>query len=172
MVGHCCGRPAILAKNQAGIAYLFLLFIVALGSVALLGTSMVWQLEARREKERQLLFVGHEYRSAIAGYYNGSPGTPQYPPRLEDLVRDPRYPTPKRYLRRLYRDPMSEDGSWEVIRQNGRIIGVASRSRQMPIKVADFPPEDKGFEGSTSYADWRFIHERGAATGNGASPRH
>jgi len=55
----------------------------------------------QREKERDLLFVGNEYRKAIAGYYRGTPGAiKRYPQSLEDLLEDRRYPTPVRHSRR------------------------------------------------------------------------
>lgn len=146
---------------QGGVTYLALLFAVALGSIGLAGTGALWQMEARRDKERELLFVGEEYRRAIASYYDHSPGDPQYPARLADLVADPRFPMPVRHLRRLYADPMSVDGQWEVIRRGGRIVGIASRSMQAPIKVGDFPAEQAAFEGAGRYADWQFVHTGG-----------
>lgn len=149
-------------KRQDGVTYLAVLFAVALGSIALAGTGALWQMEARRDKEKQLLFIGEEYRRAIASYYDQSPGNPQYPPRLADLLGDPRFPMPVRHLRRLYADPMSADGQWEVIRRDERIVGIASRSTQAPIKVGDFPVEQAEFAGATRYADWQFVYKGGA----------
>ena len=149
-------------KRQDGVTYLAVLFAVALGSLALAGTGALWQMEARRDKEKELLFIGEEYRRAIASYYDQSPGDPQYPPRLADLVGDPRFPMPVRHLRRLYADPMSTDGQWEVIRRDGRIVGIASRSTQAPIKIGDFPAEQAEFAGASHYADWQFLHKGGA----------
>jgi len=105
-----------------------------------------------------LLFIGEQYRRAIGSYYDKSPGNEkQYPEKLDELIEDKRFPTPLRHLRRLYRDPMSTDGEWELIRLQGRIIGVASRSQQNPVKLAGFGVDQQDFEGATRYADWRFI---------------
>ncbi len=156
-----------MTKNQKGVAYLGLLFAVALGGIALAGSSIVWQLEARREKEKQLLFVGEEYRRAITSYYDRSPNTPQFPNRLADLILDPRFPMPVRHLRRLYPEPMMSDGQWQLIRQQGGIIGVASRSLDEPIKVGGFPEVQAEFEGAKRYVDWQFVARPGSTRPQG-----
>ena len=156
-----CGRRRFLAKNrrrQAGVTFLVLLFAIAIAGIALSGAAVVWQMEVRREKEKELLFVGEEYRQAIARYANASPsGHLDYPEKLEDLVLDRRFPMPVRHLRRIYRDPLGGDREWMLIRQQGRIIGVASKSLEKPIKVAGFGPRQSDFEGAKTYAEWRFI---------------
>lgn len=161
MVRVCHGRPGRRVKNESGVTFLGILFTVAIGGIAMAGSSALWQMETRREKEKELLFIGEEYRRAIASYHDKSPGDPQYPSKLADLVLDPRFPMPVRHLRRLYADPMTIDGTWEIIRRQDAIIGVASRSPGVPIKIANFPPEQAGFEGAARYADWLFIHSGG-----------
>jgi len=157
---------ALARKKQAGVTFLGVLFAVAIGGIALAGTGALWQMESRREKEKELLFIGEEYRRAIASFYDNSPGDPQYPAQLADLLQDPRFPMPVRHLRRLYPDPLSSDGKWREIRRQGRIVGVASAAIEKPIKIADFPSEQVDFTGATRYADWQFIH-----TGNTRSNR-
>ena len=157
-----CGQPEILAKNEifreAGFTYIGLMFAIAIAGIALAGIGVLWQMESRREKEKELLFVGEEYRRAIGSYFSKSPGgDTQFPQKLEDLLLDTRFPNPVRHLRRLYREPMNPDGQWELIRQQGRIIGVASRSQEVPIKIAGFSPDQEDFEGAVSYSEWRFI---------------
>lgn len=161
---RCCARQPFADRNarQGGFTYIGLLFAVALAGIALAGTGVLWHMESRREKEKELLFVGEEYRRAIASYYDKSPGgEKQYPEKLEDLLLDKRFPNPVRHLRRLYRDPMLLADEWELLRQQGRIFGIASKSREKPIKIAGFSAEQDGFEGAQSYAEWRFIHGGG-----------
>lgn len=172
----CCGQRPFLAKNKPGRAtgftFLGLLFAIAIAGIALAGTGVLWQLESRREKEKELLFIGEEYRHAIGSYYNKSPGAvKQFPEKLEDLVHDKRFPNPIRHLRRLYRDPMMAGSEWELIREQGRISGVASRSLDKPLKIAGFPPEQADFEDAASYAEWRFVSKASAmATMPGLAP--
>lgn len=144
--------------RQGGFTYLGLLFAVAIAGIAMAGTGVLWQLESRREKEKELLFIGEEYRRAISSYYDKSPGgDKQHPEKIEDLLLDKRFPMPVRHLRRHYRDPMRADGEWELIRQQGRIIGIASKSVDKPIKIAGFTAEQEGFEGAERYSEWRFL---------------
>lgn len=144
--------------RQAGITFLIVLFAMAIAGIALAGTGVLWQLESRREKEKELLFIGEEYRRAIDRYYDKTPGeAKQYPEKLEDLLQDKRFPMPIHHLRRLYRDPMTQKVDWELIKQQGRITGVASQSHDEPIKIAGFAAGQEEFEGADSYAKWRFI---------------
>ncbi|MDP2883158.1 MAG: type II secretion system protein [Azonexus sp.] len=156
-------------RRQAGFTFIGLMFAVAIAGIALAGTGALWHMESRREKEKELLFIGEEYRRAIGSYYdyNKSPGAvKQFPNKLEDLLQDKRFPNPTHHLRRLYRDPMTADGEWELIRQEGRIMGVASRSPDKPIKVAGFTAEQGEFEGAASYTEWRFISSGGGQQAN------
>lgn len=147
---------------MTGFTFLGLLFALAVASLALAGTGVLWHFESRREKEKELLFVGEAYRRAIADYYNMTPGgAKQYPQKLEDLLLDKRFPMPVRHLRQLYRDPMSIDGNWQLLIVQERINGVASRSGEVPIKRAGFSPVQEGFEQARSYGEWRFEHGKG-----------
>lgn len=164
---NCAGPLRFSGKScgagQGGFTYLGLLFAIAIAGIALAGTGTLWQLESRREKEKELLFIGEEFRQAIGSYYDISPGADkQYPEKLDDLLLDKRFPMPIRHLRRLYRDPMTADGAWELIKSQGRIIGVVSASRGQPVKIAGFPVEQQDFEGATRYTEWRFTHSGGS----------
>ena len=44
-----------------------------------------------------------------------------------------------------------------LIAEKGRIIGIASKSLEKPIKIAGFGPRQSDFEGAKTYAEWRFI---------------
>jgi len=162
----CCGRRCFLGKNrlarQSGFTYIGLLFAVALVGITLAGTGTLWHLESRREKEKELLFIGEEFRQAIGRYYEQTPGSEkQYPEKLDDLLQDKRFPMPVRHLRRIYRDPLWPDGKWGLIQSQGKIIGVASKSTGQPIKVAGFSPEQQDFDGAASYSEWRFTYSGG-----------
>jgi len=153
-----CGRG-----GTRGFTYIGLLIIVVIMGAVLVTAGEVWHTAQRREKERELLFVGNQFRQAIDGYYEHSPGQEQrYPASLEDLLKDPRTPSTQRYLRRIYRDPISGSERWGLIRgPNGGILGVHSLSEEEPMKKLNFSLADKGFEGKTKYADWVFMHVPG-----------
>ena len=107
----------MVTRRARGFTYLAVLFIVAIlmGGLALVGE--VWETSARREKEAELLFIGHQYRRAIGLYHDSTPGgVKRYPRALEDLVKDPRQPATQRYLRRFYPDPITESAAtWLLV---------------------------------------------------------
>lgn len=143
-----------------GHAFLFTLLLVALLSVSLLGASEVDSTLARRERERALLQVGHEFRQALARYQVGRAGVAagQYPVKLDDLVLDPRHPTTVRHLRRIYPDPITGEAEWGLVRQNGRIVGLHSLSTLKPIQQDGFDPDDGAFRRAERYRDWVFTY--------------
>ena len=148
-----------MVSRQRGFTYLTALFIVAIltGGLALAGE--VWDTSAKREKEAELLFVGHQYRRAISLYHDSTPGpVKRYPRTLEDLIKDSRQPSTQRHLRRLYPDPLGSKEWGLVMAPDGGILGVHSLSEDTPLKAAGFKVRDAAFEGVQKYADWKFIH--------------
>lgn len=144
--------------GQRGFTYIALLIGVAVMGVGLAATGEVWSTAQTREKERQLLFVGGEFRRAIASYaaQNGTAAA-RFPLRLEDLLRDPRFPGVRRHLRRIYADPVTGTTQWGLVKgRGGEIYGVYSLSDAVPIKQAGFAPEDTQFEGKSKYSEWVF----------------
>lgn len=148
------------AARQAGFAYVMLLITVMAMGVGLAAIGDVWHTTNRREKEQELLFVGDQFRLAIAQYYAQTPpgNTQRFPSRLEDLLKDPRLPGTRRYLRKIFTDPISGEKKWGVVRGiNGGISGVYSLSVDKPFKKSGFKLADKDFEGMSRYADWVFM---------------
>lgn len=147
-------------RSQQGFSYLGVLFLIALMGATLALTGVSWHAAQKREKERELLFVGNQFRQAIAAYYERSPGSvKQYPKALNELLKDPRQLATARYLRRIYRDPVSGKTEWGLVKtRDDRIMGVYSLSEDEPVKKGNFREADKDFEGKARYADWRFVH--------------
>ncbi len=154
--------------RQAGFSYLLVLIFVAIMGAGLAAISEVWVTSVTREKEAELLYIGHQYRRAIARYYQGSPGgARQFPPRLEDLLLDPRFPDQRHYLRSLYPDPFSGKSDWVTIpAPQGGIMGVASASEARPLKLANFARPNEVFSlladrlgDKLRYRDWEFIYD-------------
>ena len=146
-------------SRSRGFTYLALLIAVAITAGALAAAGGVYSHVAQREKERELLFVGEQFRQAIALYYWRTPGgAHQYPKSLEALLEDQRWPTTQRYLRKLYRDPLTGSADWGIVEApGGGIMGVYSKSEEVPIKTAGFPARWSAFEEARNYADWKFV---------------
>ena len=147
------------ARAQGGLSYIAVLLLVAIMGVWLAATANVWHLRQQRDREQELLFIGHQFRSAIEHYAAASAGgARRLPLRLEDLLLDERTLERRRHLRRIYVDPMTGDSAWGLVRQgDGQIIGVHSLSTVGPLKTAGFDAKDSGFSDKASYADWVFM---------------
>ncbi len=143
-----------------GFAYIGALVLVVVSGIALTTASAYWSTIVKREKEEELLFRGDRIRRAIQLYYDNSPnGRFAYPERLQDLLKDPRFIGVKRYIRKIYKDPMTHEGEWELILDNkGHIKGVYSKSKDKPLKTGGFPQEYSDFEKARSYSDWKFVY--------------
>ncbi|WP_020167596.1 type II secretion system protein [Methylotenera sp. 73s] len=151
-------------NKQAGFTYMGLLMIVAIAGIAMAGVGVVWHQESQREREKELLFIGAEYRKAIGSYFESSPGgIKQYPQTLQELVLDKRFPNIKRHIRQLYADPFAKDNqSWNLVLEQGQIRGVYSTAEAKPIKKFGFASTEESFSEAESYSDWRFIYAPGS----------
>lgn len=161
--------PSSLRNRYAagGFTYVGLLITIVLMTSALALVAPVWELANRRDKEAELLFIGGEFRRALAAYAKlGSSDADRYPKTLEDLVKDPRFAGNRRFLRKVYGDPMTNSTDWGYQRDAlGGIIGVFSKAEKEPIKQTNFRAADKDFEGKTKYSEWVFTDkQRGIVT--------
>lgn len=151
-----------LSKGQSGAILLFLLFMVTLTGLMIGIAGYSWKTLVQRAKEDDLLWKGGRIRTAIGAYYEtaqtAGKAVKQYPRSLHDLLLDPRYLEPTRYLRKLYPDPMT-GLSWETIpAPGGGIMGVRSSARQRPFKQAGFTEVNRSFAGQQSYRSWMFVY--------------
>ena len=158
---------------QRGAIYLFLLFLVATTSVAGAVAFKSWTTEMQREREAELLAIGNAFRAAVASYYEASPAAAKsYPPSLDALLRDPRFPNVRRHLRQIYPDPMTGRADWvPIAAPAGGLAGVASRSEEVPLKRAGFDDANRAFADlgrdparPPRYRDWEFVFVPGGAT--------
>ena len=142
---------------QRGYTFVGLLVIVVILGLMLTVVSRVWTMTVQREREAQLLWVGHAYRNAIASYYvHGG----QFPQSLQQLLQDDRSPVPVRHLRQLYPDPMTGAADWTLIPDpiSQRIMGVESSSKATPIKRKGFELGDAVFADTDCYCSWQFVY--------------
>lgn len=149
-------------RCQRGFTYVGVLVFVAAMGVGLAASGQLWHTLQQREKERELLFIGHQFRLALDRYARHTPALARRAPlRLEELLQDPRHPNVQRHLRKIYLDPMTGSAEWGLVTgPGGEIYGVHSRSREEPLKKANFAPADRQFEGAMKYSDWVFMQAR------------
>lgn len=157
----CCRRSAGLpgAGRESGFTYLWVLFAVALAGVGMMVGAELWTTTVKREREGDLIHVGRQFRDAIGRYYESTPGgAKQYPPSLEELLQDSRFPALRRHLRKVFPDPLTGKADWGLIRLNGRIVGVHSKSTEKPLKSAGFDLFESSFQGKEKYSEWVFAY--------------
>ena len=112
------------SSNQEGMTYVGLLLAITLIGIATTALTPMWSTMVRRDKEAELLFRLGEYRRAIV-LYRQDHG--RYPAKLEDLLEDKTQLQVRRYLRRIYRDPMTGQTDWmleTLIDKTGAVAGI------------------------------------------------
>lgn len=153
-------RQAALLSS-GGFTYLAVLMLVMIMGIMLGAMGECWKMVMKREREEELLFRGNQIRQAIERWNKPMPGQHMALPLrdLKDLLKSPHSLSKVRYLRRLYKDPLT-NSDWVLISDPVRgIIGVASSSEDAPVKQANFPEECKNFEGKAKYSEWQFIYD-------------
>lgn len=145
--------------REAGFTYVGAMVLIVIMGILLASAGEVWHLAQKREKEQELLFVGHQMRRSLTLYYAQTPGMAiRYPLSLEELLKDPRYPGTQRYLRKIFPDPITGSTQWGLIKgPSGEIFGVHSLSEEEPVKKSNFSLVDKNFEGKKKYSEWVFM---------------
>jgi type II secretory pathway pseudopilin PulG len=153
-------RKECRPRRSDGFTYLGLIILVAIIGIASAATLQMGSVVQRRAAEEELLEIGDEFRNALISYANATPaGQKRGPASLQELLKDPRYPNPKRHLRKLYADPITGKDQWGIVEaiDGSGIVGVHSLSEATPIKIDKFESAFLDFAGKTSYRDWRFM---------------
>jgi type II secretory pathway pseudopilin PulG len=148
-------------RSARGFTYVGLLVLVALIGLMLASAGEIASTTAQRERETQLLWVGHAYRTAIRCYWSHRRTFPQ---TLQELLGgEADAPAQVRCLRRPYPDPMTNAVDWVLVpAPNGGIMGVASSSTRAPLKTGNFDEADRDFADAATYGDWHFTFQPGA----------
>lgn len=135
---HSFRNPKYAIRNSAGFAYIALLVAIIIIGISLTAAGKYWSNVSLRDKEEELLFRGDQYRQAIERYYLYL-GRRQYPPSIDDLVKDSRSAVGMHHLRQKFKEPITGDDFVEIKDPYQRIIGVRSSSDKLSIKQANFP---------------------------------
>lgn len=158
-------------RSSSGFTMVAVLALVVIMGIMTGITAQSWRTLMVREREEELMFRGAQYRDAITRWHAPRAGQRPAPPLndLKDLLQDPSTLTKTRYIRRLYKDPLTGE-DWVPIKDPVRgIIGVASSSDAPPLKQANFPDGLEHLEGKTKYSEWQFTYQPGAATTQNAA---
>src|SRR6202163_2968008 len=115
-------RPQTAANHsERGYALLMVVFLVTLLLISAIAVAPNILTEGKREKEKEMIWRGHQYTRGVKLYYRKMG---RFPTSIDDLTK------PKtgslRFMRQAYKDPMNgEDGTWRLIYvgPTGQLIG-------------------------------------------------
>jgi len=137
-------------------------FIVLIFVIISLKANTIWYLEIKREFEKELIFRGKQYVYAIEKYNKKYTNIP-----LKDLktLYD------KRYIRQLFKDPISLTGKWNLVMKTTSAGGNNKKLLIVPEELADgflsnaniigvcSTADDIGYKeyrGKKNYNEWAF----------------
>ncbi len=110
------GRPSARSRARSGArrgqrdaGYNLVVLVMAVTTLNILVAKALplWSAVIQREKEAELIFRGMQYAEAIRVYEKR---TGALPVKLEQLIE-----VEPRCIRQLWKNPLDEDGTWEII---------------------------------------------------------
>ncbi len=151
------GKMPVRTENHGSAGYTFPLMLVILAALAFGAgqLELTQSYRLKRDKEEELLFRGLEYLKAIRAFQAAGATEKRYPRNLSELVSDPRSQGP-RFIRQLYKDPITARDFDPILTKEGTISGVVSSSKDIPFRKTDFDKELQGFDKAEDYSGWRF----------------
>jgi len=143
-----------------GFVLIGMLMLIMLSGLVTMQASQRWQTQLLRDRERELIKVGLAYRNAIGRYYNQTPGLVKtFPPTLEALHEDTRFPNPRRHLRHFYLDPITQQAGWGLVKApSGGIMGVYSLSNKVAFKQKGYRGILQHLNDKRTYGEWYFVY--------------
>jgi len=159
-------KPRAAAGGTAGYSLVVVIMLVTVLNIMLAAALPSWSEMIKRDKEEELISRGWQYAEGIRLFQHRFG---RLPVKLEELIK-----AKPRCIRQLWKDPMTEDGEWDLVFLNqgspvhvpgqpqtppealepgkpkvqiGPIIGVRSRSPQKSLLV---------FFGHERYDEWEF----------------
>jgi type II secretory pathway pseudopilin PulG len=130
--------------GEQGYNLIALVMIIAVMNILVAAALPLWSQAIRRDKEEELIFRGLQYAEAIRVFHNRFQ---RWPTRLEELIE-----VKPRCIRQLWKDPMTEDGKWQLIFEGREQQALTpppltdSNGRPRPTGVAPINPGVAGLD--------------------------
>ncbi len=149
--------------------------VAILGGITVMLTLMAaalpaWKYVMKDAREEELIFRGGQIADAVGRYQRKNGGG--LPISLEVLVKG-------KYLRKAYKDPLTRDGRWRLIRPGEPLPGMMGRPGQIPGQgfPGGPPSQNQGGMGEQKGLGWRPIggaarHRRHRNGGHAHGPVH
>ncbi|MCP5049947.1 MAG: hypothetical protein GY940_22460 [bacterium] len=97
--------------SNSGYALLAAIIAVNIFAIFIFKAKAMWETEIQRDLEQELIFRGRQYVTAIEAFKKKNANANLK--TLEELHE-------KKFLRKLYTDPMTESGEWNLVMRDGR----------------------------------------------------
>ncbi len=107
LLGRFHHRPT--RHSQHGYMLIVVIFLMVGLMIAALATAPAIATQIKRDREEEMVHRGVQYARAVKKYYKKFG---RYPPTLEALEDTNHI----RFLRKRYKDPLTEDGKWQLVR--------------------------------------------------------
>ena len=146
-------------QAQRGYTYIGLLILVAVTATLSAGLLRTGAVVQRHAAEEALLEAGSELGNALFSYARATPqGNNPRPQRIEDLLRDPRFPKIiVRHLRRVPLDPMTGQARWgELLSDSVPGIDAFYSLSDLQTQRTTFKPKYSDFADKRYYREWLF----------------
>lgn len=152
-------RPSGPLRN-GGYAMIALIIAISLLTIFMLMAMPLWQTAMQREAEEELIFRGRQYVTAVGLYLKKHNNL--YAQNFGILHLE-------KFLRQLYKDPMTADGTWDLVFQDNsagaaKLMVVpagqakAYLGRATLVGVCSTSPETgfREYRGKKKYNEWAF----------------
>jgi type II secretory pathway pseudopilin PulG len=105
---------AVRSRRETGFSMPALLAMIAIMTFVLMLAMPSWRYLGRDDKEQELIFRGRQISGAVARFQrkNGN----ALPTSFDQLVKG-------KFLRQAYKDPMTRDGKWRIVRPGEIVSG-------------------------------------------------
>lgn len=117
------------SPTESGYSLVGLVMIVTVMGIVLAATIPLWSARIQRDREEELISRGFQYAEAIRVFQKRFGRLPN---RLDELEK-----IEPRSIRRLWKDPMTEDGAWGAIVElpGHGLIALDSRTGQPLVPI-------------------------------------
>ena len=126
------GHPSRTARRCGGFNLVILAVAVTVLNILVAKALPLWSHQIQREKEEELIFRGLQYAEAIRQFKTRNQ---RLPTKLEELVK-----VKPRCIRKLWKNPMSENGEWGLIFQGEPVVPGQSQDQD---RQGRNPPDEE-----------------------------
>ena len=111
-----------MSRGERGYSLVALVGSVTIMLILMAAAVPSWKYVMKNDREEELLYRGGEIADAIVRFQKKNANA--YPTSLEQLVTG-------KFLRKLYKEPMSKDGKWRLVHQ-GQVVAPVTNPGQGP----------------------------------------